>query len=163
MRALPLLVVGLAVVLAGTLAGTAVAGPEPAASPTPCRTLGPIGQGCLPEPTGEPEPEPTDDPEPKPTATVQSPSPTRTRVATSSPRPRETRVEPGGGLDNPVTATIGVGGVVGGPEPSAAPDPEPAGSSSSTAGLVALVLGAAALLGAGGITGLYLTRHGHAH
>ena len=118
-------------------------------------------------PTVSPTPSPTASPTPKPTPTAKAtPTVSPTPRRTSSPRPRSTFSVAPGSTDNPVTATFGVGGVT--PEsPSPSVDPKESSSSSGLGDhvtlLLALVLGAAVLLGVGGVVGLYLTRHHHEH
>jgi hypothetical protein len=71
-----------------------------------------------------------------------------------------------------VTQVVPVGPATGalGEEPTPSPSTEPGTASAARSTpfddlgrLLTLVLGAAVLLGIGGATGLYLTRHPHAH
>ncbi len=164
--------------LALALPGTAgAAGPVGAAestpSPAPSECTPPVPQvGCT-VPTPDPTLEPTETPTPTPTATA-SPTPTATGTPTSSPtprrtsspRPRSTYTVSTGSTADPVSGSVDVGGLAI-PSESATPSPDTKASSSAGGSgdrltrLLVLVLGAGLLLGVGGATGLYLTRHHH--
>ena len=154
-------VLGALPLLALTLPGTAEATATALASPTPTCANPPL---CvLPTPTLTPSRTPTPSPTPSRSArpaSTPSPTPRHTR----SPRPRSTFSAAPGSTEHPVTGTVNVGRVrPQSPSPTATPKDS---SSYSNPGdtitrVVYLVLGGAVLLGLGGATGLYLTRHRH--
>lgn len=136
-------------------------------SPTSC-TL----PACLPRPTSPP-PSPTPSATAAPSATpspTASPTPRRTR-ARASAKPRATSTDAPLSNAPAVTNDVPVGPVTGlldTPSPTTTPlakAKEAAGTSrfADLGGLVRLVLVVAVLLGLGGATGLYLTRHRHEH
>lgn len=165
--------------LAGT-PGTAVAAPSetptPTADPTPSATpprptcLNPV-TGCA---TGTPTPTETATAAPTPTATA-TPRPTRSRTATptrSAAAARATADVPQdtGSTEDPVTGGLLVGTVspaTDSPAPAATPSTREAAADRTDddplTRAIVLVLGLGVLLGLAGGTGLYLTRHPHAH
>jgi uncharacterized protein HemX len=111
-------------------------------------------------PTASPSPSLTASRTPDPTPTHTSdPGPTATR--TSSPRPHTTTTR--SVAPTPSATTTDVAVTTTGPTATSSPvavQPDQVSSEKSggTTKLVALILGAAILLGVGGVSGLYLTR-----
>lgn len=157
-----------AVVLAPWLVLTApgTAGAAVSAAPAPtCPVLCVTSPLATASPTPSATPAGEASPTPSPVRPATSPpAPHRTPKAIASPRTRSTYGGVPGSTASPVTATIVVGRITPGPsEPLTALSPAEAAGvrqpKDPVARLVALVLGSAVLLGLGGATGLYLTRH----
>ena len=141
--------------------------PAPSAptSPSPCTVL----NGCLASPTASPTPEPvptTASPTPKPVPTATATVKPR---STYSPKPRSTYSPEPVSTASPVTGGVDVGTIT---VPTDSPTPTPVAAkpaaeqttaSDRISTYVALAVGGAVVLGAGGAAGLYLTRHRHEH
>lgn len=148
--------------LAFSPTGTAIAGALPAVADTSAPPE--VGPSLPPIVSATPTPDPTSAPTktaaPSPTAT---PTHSLSPKPTYSPKPHVTHTQSVTSTASPVTGGVDIG-TLSTPTDSATPATLKPASSKSTSGvgigkLIGLVVGGALLLGVGGVTGLYLTRH----